>query len=723
MTIRYFYILIILLLPNIAKAQLGSIDHWETVIYETDTWDYWLGFSAPPNNWNQPSFTPANWSSGQGGIGYADGDDNTVIPPVLSVFMRLDFNIVDTSKIFAAILNADYDDAFVAYINGQEVARANIGTVGIPPAHTDVSDTYREAVMYQGQNPETYFFDKSQMDTLLKQGTNTLAIQVHNFNSTSSDMSSRFFFSVGVSDAGMTYDTVPSWFVEPFISSNLPLLKIYTNGQSIMQEVKITADLKVIDNGVGNLNYLDDAPNGYNDKIGIEMRGASSLMYPKNGFGFETRDSLGNNNNVELLGLPEENDWVLHGPYSDKTLLRNFVTYHIGGQLGRYNPRVRLCEVFMDDQYWGVYMLVEKIKRDKNRVDIAKLNPTDTLGDELTGGYIFKIDRDMGSENGWLSNHGYGYYAYHHPNADGLHQKQKNYIQLFFANFENLMNSSNFNHPTLGYTSWIDVPSFIDYMLIQEITRNIDAYRLSAFMYKEKDSDGGKLHAGPIWDYNLGYGNEDFCDNGNYTSWAFNYNQVCGSPFPFWWGKLVNNSDFRDEFHCRWNELRSTVLHTDTILHFIDSMVLHIKDARIRDTKRWNTIGQYIWPNAYVGQTYEDEVLYLKDWITDRMNWLETNMIGSAANCTSPTETTNLSSSIKVYPNPFQDYLTIETDNQNEITIQFTDALGRIVEIVEMSPISSFQQLPTHQLAAGIYFYTVYENGKLMDNGKVIKRE
>lgn len=702
-----------------SQAQLATIDHWETVVFETDTWHYFLGFSAPPTNWKEPSFSPSAWQTGPGGIGYADGDDNTIIPSTLSLYQRLDFNIVDSTNIVAAILHADYDDAFVAYLNGHEIARANIGTVGTPPSYTDTAYIYREAVMYQGQNPSSFLILKDSLFQYLKQGSNTLAIQVHNHSATSSDMSSRFFLSVAINDTSTTYQPTPSWFFTPFVATNLPLLKINTHGQEIPQEDKIMADMQIIDND--SLNYLDDIPNGYDGKIGIEIRGASSTIFEKKGFGIETRDSLGNNNNVPLLGLPSENDWTLHGPYADKSLLRNVITYHIGSQLGRYNPRVRMCEVFINDQYWGVYVLIEKIKRDKNRVDIAKLTPADTLGDELTGGYIFKIDRDIGPDDGWYSPYGYGYYNYHHPNADDLHQKQKDYIKNHFLAFENMMASPSYANLTTGYHAWIDVPSFIDYMLMQEITRNIDAYRLSAFMYKDKDSNDGKIYAGPIWDFNLGFGNEDFCDNGSHIGWAFQYNQACGAPFPYWWGRLVSDFRFKDAFNCRWQELRSTVLHTDTIHHFIDSMVVELSGAQARNFERWDILGVYVWPNPYISQTYPQEITYVKNWITQRLNWMDNNMIGNPNNCLTSTDTPLQEDAVAVYPNPFHNEVTFELKVPKSLTIQVYDVLGKTVATIQVDSHDSFYRLSTDQWADGVYFYGIFSDGQLIDNGKIMK--
>lgn len=717
-----FFLMISLFLID-AKAQLTATDHWETVVFETDIWDYHIGTSAPPTNWNQPTFTTTNWLSGQGGIGYDDNDDNTIIANTVSLYMRLEFNIVDTADITAAILHADYDDAFVAYLNGYEIARANIGTPGIEPLHTDTAAIYREALMYSGGNPESFLLLKTQLSQYINEGNNTLAIQVHNHSINSSDLSARFFFSVGLQSSTVVYNAMPNWLPIPFVASNLPLIKINTNGQPLNDSAKISAQMKVIDNGAGNLNYIDDLPNNYNGFIGIEIRGASSLMFDKKGFGLETRDAQGDNLNVSLLGMPSENDWILHGPYSDKTLIRNFLAFHIAGQLGSYQPRVRICEVYLDDQYWGVYILMEKIKRDGDRVDIAKLNPQDTLGDELTGGYIFKIDRDEGPENGWYATLGYGYYAFHHPSADDLHPLQKSYISNYFQSFESMMQNASYVDPNVGYRSWLDVPSFIDYMMMQEITRNIDAYRLSTFMYKEKDSDGGKIFGGPVWDFNLGFGNADFCDNGLPQGWAFQYNQSCGSPFPYFWSRLVADNAFRNDFNCRWQELRTNVLNTDTILHFIDSIAIELNDAQIRNFERWNVIGNYVWPNPFVGQSYAQEIQYLKNWITTRLQWMEDNMIGSSTNCISNTEPQFNNDNLKIYPNPFSQYLSFELLEHDEVTIEMYDVLGRNIQSVHLNNAENFKQINTQHLQDGIYFYSIIKNNQVIAKGKLLKVE
>jgi hypothetical protein len=244
---------------------------------------------------------------------------------------------------------------------------------------------------------------------------------------------------------------------------------------------------------------------------------------------------------------------------------------------------------------------------------------------------------------------------------------------------------------------------------------------LSTFMYKEKDSDGGKIYGGPIWDFNLGYGNEDFCDAGLPDTWAFQYNQTCGSPFPFFWGKLVNDPSFRDDFNCRWQALRSDVLNTDTILHFIDSMAIILNDAQIRNFERWDILGTYVWPNAYVGQDYADEVQYLKTWVSQRLSWMDNSMIGDGTNCTTATNEQVENINIKVYPNPFTDFISIEVDDFQVFTFELFDVLGRKVESYLMNESKTFHQLNVQDLESGIYFYTLKKEGQIVKKGKLIK--
>ena len=197
-----------------------TVDHWETVVYNTNVWRYFIGDTEPPSSWRTLTFDDSQWEMGMGGIGYGDNDDNTVIPQTISVYLRRNFEITDTAKISFAILHADYDDAFVAYLNGIEIARQNVGEPGIPPTHDQTAYDYHEAALYNGGVPEMFTLSSSTLDGLLNEGDNVLTVQVHNQNINSSDLSGNFFFSVGISDESMTYGDTPDWFYAPITSSN-----------------------------------------------------------------------------------------------------------------------------------------------------------------------------------------------------------------------------------------------------------------------------------------------------------------------------------------------------------------------------------------------------------------------------------------------------------------------------------------------------------------------
>jgi hypothetical protein len=257
-----------------------------------------------------------------------------------------------------------------------------------------------------------------------------------------------------------------------FQSSDLPIVVINTE-QAIIDEPKQSAFMGIIYNGVGQRNNITDPFNHYNGKIGIELRGQSSqFFYDKKSYGVETRDATGENLNVSLLGMPEENDWILNGPFGDKTMMRNILAYQLTNEIGQYAARTRFCEVVLDSQYIGVYILMENIKRDKNRVDIAKLEPEEESGDDLTGGYIFRIDKysPFYDINRWISTAGTNFneieYQVVYPKQQILTETQFTYIKDFVEDFENTLKSPDYADPENGYRSILDVESFVDYLLI-----------------------------------------------------------------------------------------------------------------------------------------------------------------------------------------------------------------------------------------------------------------
>jgi len=420
-----------------------------------------------------------------------------------------------------------------------------------------------------------------------------------------------------------------------FSSSNLPIIIIDTHGQVIPNEPKIEADMGIIYNGPGIRNYITDPYNHYNGKIGIELRGSSAQTFPKKQYAIETRDSTGNNLNVSLLGLPEENDWVLYAPFSDKSLIRNVLAYKMSNDIGRYASRTHFCEMVLNGDYIGLYVLMEKIKRDQNRVNIKKMLPTYTSGDLLTGGYIIKIDKMEGSNiQGWYSSFPpypgawqQIYYQYHYPDPDEIVPEQETYIQNYIYQFEYIMDQSNYTDPFSGYYDYININSFADHFILNEIAKNVDAYRLSAFMYKDRDSEDERLTMGPIWDFNLAFGNADYYNGWLFIGWQLNtpitqdYWQV-----PFWWSKFLDDPVFMNRISRRWFENRQNSLSQDTLSQYIDRITTEIDEASERNFIRWPILGIYIWPNAFIGNSYEEEIEYLRTWLNNRIYWIDNTL-------------------------------------------------------------------------------------------------
>ena len=713
-----FLFFIFWITPFLNQAQSG-IDHWETAVYNSDIWSYRLGFSPPPFNWNKPDFNDSNWPKGPGGFGYGDGDDNTIIPTTLSVYIRIEFEITDLTKINMAVLHADYDDAFVAYFNGTEIARGNFGASGNIPAHYEMPTIDHEATLHQGGLPEAYLITPQTLEQLAKEGKNTLAIQVHNFLISSSDLSSNFFLSFGINDDSRDYGPTPSWFFEPVLGTSLPLIRINTQNQQIVDDPRIIAAMQIVDNGPEVTNFWDDPATDYDGRISIEIRGASSQFFDKKNYGFETQDENGDNNNVSLLGMPEENDWILHGPYSDKSLIRNALTFQMGRDIMDYASRTRFCELMINGDYRGIYLLMEKIKRDDNRVDISNLRPEDVEGDELTGGYIFQIDRDdeTTTEDGWKSPYGnLPFYAFHHPNKNQLLPVQKQYIQDWMTEFEFFMAQPFF---ASRYQDYIDVSSFIDYFLINEVTKHIDAFKLSFFMYKRKDSNGGKLHFGPIWDFNLGYGNFDFGCPPDPEGWIY----PCTSR-AFWLNKMMNIGAIRNRMGCRWKQLREDKLNTEYLINSIDAMVEEMGPAIDLNFERFDIMGTYVWPNDFIGNSHEEEIDFLKDWLIQRLEWMDANMYGN----------TNVDCDIllnagdegeiegfKVYPNPFSNQLTFESElfGNKKGKILIYDNLGKLIARFQLQ---KNQSINLQQIPSGFYFFEYRIDNQLIKQGKLIKQ-
>ena len=464
----------------------------------------------------------------------------------------------------------------------------------------------------------------------------------------------------------------------------------------------------IIYNGEGEINHVTDPFNNYDGEISISKKGSTSLFYPKNSYRFETQDSEGQNLNVSLMDLPEENDWVLYGPYGDKSLMRDVLIYELARKMGWYAPRARFCELILDNEYWGVYVLIEKIKRDNDRVDISKLTPEDTTGVELTGGYILQVDRWEGA--GWHSCYNWNiYFEYMYPDDDDIIPEQEIYIQNFIYMLEDgLFNLTSFNNSTMVNT--VDFDSFVDYIILNEFSKNADAYRLSTYMYKDKDSVDSRLKMGPIWDYNIAFGN--FCEFYAYQTENFIYSDTT-----FWnhalfsFRKLMTFELFQEKVRCRWEELRINILHENTIETIIDSCYTLLYDAQQRNFEKWDILGFPIWPNYYYGETYEEEIEILKDWTFERIIWLDENFPGYCTTTAIVEENFQDDIHFSISPNPVSSIVSVDyyLNEGGRVQLNIYDIYGQLITIIDINNSAGFnkQIINTENLAPGMYLFSL----------------
>lgn len=423
-------------------------------------------------------------------------------------------------------------------------------------------------------------------------------------------------------------------------TSNLPLVIINAFGQPITKQQPIMASLRVIDSGTERSSLTAAA--AFDGHCEIKLRGFSSLRFPKKSYTVKTRDDSGKPLDVSILGMPPDSDWVLYAPYSDKTLMRDVLAYELSNQMGRYAARTRFVEVYLNRyggklsprDYVGVYVFEEKIKRGKHRVNIQKLKPEDKSEPEITGGYIFKRDHTMqpgdvpfnffgqrpvspsGDETGFASSRGMPLF-YVEPKQEEITSAQKAYLSRYINQLEKALYGPNFRSPTEGYANYLDVDSFIDQFWIVELSKNVDGFRYSCYMTKDR---AGKIRMEPIWDWNLSFGNANYHEGWMPEQWYWRLlreNEVC------WFRRLNQDPDFAQRLVDRWAELRRSVFAPESILKRIDELAEQLGEAQERNFRRWPILGEFVNPNKFVGDSFEEEVDWMKHWIEERIAWID----------------------------------------------------------------------------------------------------
>ena len=438
--------------------------------------------------------------------------------------------------------------------------------------------------------------------------------------------------------------------------SKIPYVVIETHGLGILNEPKVSAELIIYQEKI-ELKRV---------QIGIEYRGSTSYrLSDKKSYGIETWDPAGNDINETFFDFPEEEDFILLGHVVnleeqdiwDRTMLFNYVGYNLYREMGQYASRTKLVEVELNGEYMGVYVFLEKLKRNKERIDVAKLEATDSDPESISGGYILKIDKTSGGDNKldeplayFLTNwdddaryteaisfrsqydiegklidfEPYGepyhskmyletYFLYDYPKAENITELQKTYIQTYIHDFESALLNDDFTSDVRTYTDYIDLESFVDHFILNELVRNVDGYRLSTYLFKDR---GEKLKMGPVWDLNIAYNNGDRIPM---DDWVINYNNHVHQDawmMPFWWPRLMEDPLFRTALQARWNELRQDVLSNLELFELVAQTGDYLMDngAVQRNYNKWD---------QGIGVYYPASIQDLKSYLEERATWMD----------------------------------------------------------------------------------------------------
>ena len=414
------------------------------------------------------------------------------------------------------------------------------------------------------------------------------------------------------------------------ISSNLPLVIVQSPGTIGTTYDDMLLAIKRPSGEDSRTRFHANEPFSLTGSGQIRTRGSSTQSFPKKSYRLEFQDEDGEDKVKKPLGMPSESDWILSGRYGDdRALIRNEFTYQLSRDIGRYAARTRFCEVYVNDgngpvsvdDYVGVYSFMEAMKRDADRIDIAELAEDQNAEPEVTGGYIFKVDRG-GPPNDTRTTGGGQSIVITDPPASELTDAQQDYLEDYLDDMRDSLDSAD---PETGYPAFIDVPSWIDHHMINMLMLNVDSLRLSTFFFKERN---GKVFGGPVWDFNISSGSDDRFGNPPRASQPETWRGISGdrgtsffeNQTQRWWGDLFGNREFQQQYCDRWHELRVDAFSNEYIITLINSMADEIREAQGRNEERWPGA-----PPEHGG--WQGEIDRLKDWLTTRADWVDKEFV------------------------------------------------------------------------------------------------
>jgi len=353
---------------------------------------------------------------------------------------------------------------------------------------------------------------------------------------------------------------------------------------------------------------LTDAPT-LETRIGIKIRGNSTQNRPKKAFTLEAWDEYDEDKDIAPLNMPEDSDWVLYAPYNfDRAMIRNAFIYEISNQIGRYAVRTRFCEVFVNtdggslgyEDYVGVYSFMEKITRSRNRVDIRRIDPGHSDEPEISGGYMFKLDRPDPGDKGFIA--GKEKILWVDPKENEVTPEQAKWVTDYINSMYESARSSN---PETGYPKYVDTDSWIDHHILNEFTKNPDAFYLSTYFFKDR---GKRMEYGPIWDFDRTMGGDGDGRAVDPIGWSGAYSRG-------WWSRIMRTKDFKRRYVERWALFRQHAMSEKNMFAVIDAMAEELDEAAGRNFTRW--------PLFASNGGFHIEIGQLKNWISKRLAWID----------------------------------------------------------------------------------------------------
>lgn len=386
-------------------------------------------------------------------------------------------------------------------------------------------------------------------------------------------------------------------------------------------EKTILAKIRVVDSETAN-NHITDEP-VYTSDMRIRIRGNTSRTFDKKNYAIRLTTEDGENNPLPLLGMDAHHEWALHGPYLDKTLMRNYMWYNIAGEIMDYAPNVRFCEMVLDGEYMGVYVLTETITKGD---DGARLHLEVDAKNQTFSGYLLRLDRPEKVEDNPLA-HAQTFTTYAmrtknaleiiYPGTSNLTSEIANGIRQDFSDFEKALYSYDFDNETYGYTKLIDVDSFVDYFILNEVTCNYDAGWLSTYIYKDVNG----LFKMCIWDFNSA------CDNYQESMITPNHFEMQSD---LWYFMLMKDEDFTDRIIERYRELRKKELSEEYLFQYIDDVTDYLGPAIERNFEKWgySFADDYdlLKPSSRNPHSHAEAVEDMKKFLTVRLAWMDENI-------------------------------------------------------------------------------------------------